>query len=618
MKQDDLSGQHLAGYQVIKPIGSGGMAKIYLARNKQKQPVALKVLLPHLQSQREFGERFLREANNSAKLKHPGIVTVRDYKKMKDGTTFFVMDWIDGGSLAEMIKKRGQPIHPKEAAQIISQVASALDYAHSQGIIHRDIKPSNILMSRQGQAILADFGVSKVAQATTLTRPGDQPGTPAYMAPEQAKGETVSPATDVYALGVVLYEMLAGRPPFQGDTSQVMAVLYQQVHQPPPPIRQFNPHISPAMEKVIDKALAKKVVERYQSAGELAQAVWGAVEGPISSGGQTLPANRWPLFVGVGVMIFILLSLLGGVGYYLTTPSPTTVAEVTPSPTVETHTPTPVPEDSGPAPLVPPTRLSENDDEPSQNGSETLTPDENESDSSNHPPVTLLAPADGATFEAGESILLQWRWRSLDEDERYHITMQSQTGQSREWYNTEDEFNIPDRLPPGTYRWLVTVEDREESGFQTEERSDSQTFTISAPPIVASPTSETPRQTPSTPAQPSLSAPQLTDPPDQYKRAFSEDITLKWRTSSGLTDEQCYVLIIQHQQGLDFSWLSQTSYTLSRHNNQNAWLADPQYGPNLKWQVVIAQKEEACQGKANPAGAELSPRSETRSFSWVK
>jgi len=266
----DLIGSMLGPYRILEQIGLGGMATVY----KAYQPgidrlVALKVLPEHYARDPLFVQRFQQEAHIIAKLEHRNIVPVYDFGE-QDGTTYLAMRYLQAGTVKDILAYGPLPL--TDAARIVADVAAGLDYAHGQRIIHRDVKPSNILVDKQGHAYLTDFGLAKVLEASIeLTGSGTLLGTPAYMAPEQTLGKPVTPQTDVYSLGVVLYEMAAGRPPYEADTP--MAVALMHVHQPLPRPRHVNPALSEAVELVILKALAKDSRDRYQSAGELARAL---------------------------------------------------------------------------------------------------------------------------------------------------------------------------------------------------------------------------------------------------------------------------------------------------------------------------------------------------------
>ncbi|HEX5506815.1 MAG TPA: protein kinase, partial [Thermomicrobiales bacterium] len=276
---DALVGRTIAGrYRLLSVLGRGGMATVYLAHQPSlERRVAVKVIAPALAGDPVFVERFRREAQTVARLRHPNILTVHDFGE--DGEILFlVAEYIEGGTLRALL--RG-PLAPAPALDLVAQVGAALDYAHARGIIHRDVKPGNVFLDG-GRAVLADFGIAKaVAEATgvALTQSGVGMGTPEYIAPEQALGRPLDGRADIYSLGVMLYEMLAGRPPFrlEGETDTPVALALRQVSAPPPPPRAFNPAIPPALEAVVLRALAKSPEDRYPTAAALVEAARAAV-----------------------------------------------------------------------------------------------------------------------------------------------------------------------------------------------------------------------------------------------------------------------------------------------------------------------------------------------------
>jgi serine/threonine protein kinase len=266
---DDWIGKQLGQYEIASEIGRGGMAVVYKAwQAALGRSVAIKVLPRHFAFDQEFVARFQREAMSAAQLNHPNIVTIHDVGQVED-THFIVMEYLEGQSLFDMLKASG-PMPLERVSHIVRQVASALDYAHQRGVVHRDIKPANIIVRPDGHATLTDFGIAKAVAGTSLTQTGTMVGTPQYMAPEQVQGATVDRRADVYALGIVCYEMLAGAPPFTGDTA---AVLYAQAHRSPPPLRQRLPGLPDHVEGALDRALTKDPAMRFASAGELADAL---------------------------------------------------------------------------------------------------------------------------------------------------------------------------------------------------------------------------------------------------------------------------------------------------------------------------------------------------------
>ena len=255
-------------YEVLRRIARGGMAEVFLARDLLlDRPVALKVLFREFAVDPSFVERFRREAQSAANLSHPNIVGVYDSGE-SSGTYFIVMEYIEGRSLAQIIRDDG-PLSPDRAADIATDVASALGFAHRNGVVHRDVKPGNVLISPSGQVKVTDFGIARaVSTQENLTQTGTVMGTATYFSPEQARGEPVDPRSDVYSLGIVLYEMLTGQPPFAGDSP--VAVAYKHVQETPVPPRQLDPSLPGSLEAVTLKALAKNPANRYASADDLA------------------------------------------------------------------------------------------------------------------------------------------------------------------------------------------------------------------------------------------------------------------------------------------------------------------------------------------------------------
>jgi predicted Ser/Thr protein kinase len=267
---DELIGKAFGPYTIVEKIGEGGMAVVYKGYQESlNRYVAVKVLRGELARDQQFIARFRREALASGRLNHPNILHVYD-AGVAHGVYYIVMDYARGGSLKELIV-RG-PLDPERAISITAQVADALDYAHRQGLVHRDVKPTNILLTSEGRPLLGDFGIAKVLHETSkLTRTGTSIGTPDYMAPEQIQGEEVDGRTDLYALGIVLYEMLTGRVPFLANTPA--ALLYKHVNEPPPPLRSLGVDAPGWLQAVLDKALAKRPQDRFQRGSRLAQAL---------------------------------------------------------------------------------------------------------------------------------------------------------------------------------------------------------------------------------------------------------------------------------------------------------------------------------------------------------
>ncbi len=285
-----LIGQHIGQYEIIALIGRGGMATVYQAHQESMgRDVAIKVIKPDLAETGDFVKRFQREVHTVASLSHPHILKVFDYGQHGD-LVYLVMELLKGGSLADQIRKG--PLIADQTLRILEQVGSALDHAHRVGIIHRDLKPQNVMLDSDGNAFLTDFGIAKILSETTvLTRTGAAMGTPAYMPPEQWQGIPLDARADIYALGIMLFEMLAGKLPFNADTPFHMMHLH--VSETPPSIRTLRSDLPPGIEAVIGKALAKNREDRFASAGELTSAFRAALSGqtPVPRPQPAAPAS---------------------------------------------------------------------------------------------------------------------------------------------------------------------------------------------------------------------------------------------------------------------------------------------------------------------------------------
>ncbi len=256
-------------YEIHKRIGRGGMADVFSARDLLlDRQIAVKVLFPEYATDPNFVERFRREAQAAANLSHPNIVNVYDWGKY-EGTYFITMEEVQGRTLAEILKTNKQ-LTAKQAAEISSEVAAALGFAHENGVAHRDIKPANILIGSNGQVKVADFGIARAMNSPTesnLTQVGSVMGTATYFSPEQAQGAQPDPRSDLYSLGIVMYEMVAGRPPFTGENP--VSIAYKQVHDAPQPLVQIVADVPRSFEAIVAKLLAKDPKLRYPSAGAL-------------------------------------------------------------------------------------------------------------------------------------------------------------------------------------------------------------------------------------------------------------------------------------------------------------------------------------------------------------
>lgn len=273
-------GKTIGKVRIDKYLAHGGMAEVYLGTHLTlERPVAVKVLHAYIEENPDLMARFQREAKVVAGLRHPNIVQVYDFDAL-DGHPYIVMEYLKGPPLAQYLRNlhdRNERIPTHQVARLLKTLTAALDYAHEQGIVHRDIKPGNILLHGKAdeipldqpltsdvEAVLTDFGLVRLTNSASQTNSGMISGTPSYMSPEQARGDPTDHRTDIYSLGIVLYEMLAGRVPFEAEST--LSVIYMQINQPPPPIQ----GISPKVQAVMDKALKKNPEERYQSSREMA------------------------------------------------------------------------------------------------------------------------------------------------------------------------------------------------------------------------------------------------------------------------------------------------------------------------------------------------------------
>jgi serine/threonine-protein kinase len=325
--------QTIGKYRITDLLGQGAMGVVYRALDPQlNRYVAIKLMGQSVASDSQLRERFLREAQAAGSLQHPNIITIFDFGEV-DSHLFIAMEYIDGADLSEIMDRR-DPLPLPGKLDIIIDVLHALDYAHTKRVIHRDIKPANIRVGMDGRAKLMDFGIARI-DASDLTQTGMLIGTPNYMAPEQVTNAPLSPATDIFSLGVVLYEFLTYRRTFPGDT--LHAVLYKVVSEQPPPLRDVMAGLPPALQPIVDKALAKDPAARYQTANEMAQAL-SAVRTAMSAGGPvTIASRRTPLaaaaepprrralLIGGGLAAVALVSAIGyGLATRRSAPDPVT------------------------------------------------------------------------------------------------------------------------------------------------------------------------------------------------------------------------------------------------------------------------------------------------------
>ncbi len=273
--KDELIGKTLGQYEILEEIGRGGMATVYRAKQQSmNRTVAVKVLPRHLLHDPSFYERFEREVDVIAHLEHPHILPIYDYGQ-SEGIPYIAMRFLGGGSMESMVRRGPPKLETIETP--LNQIAQALDYAHLQGIIHRDLKPGNIMLDESGNAYLSDFGIARVL-GSDLT--GSMIiGTPAYMSPEQANGLPIDGRSDIYSLGIVLFELITGSEPYSAETP--MAVLLKHINEPVPPISDYRDDVPPAVEAVIEKATAKDPDYRFSSAGDMANAFERALRGEM-------------------------------------------------------------------------------------------------------------------------------------------------------------------------------------------------------------------------------------------------------------------------------------------------------------------------------------------------
>ncbi|MDP3012750.1 MAG: Stk1 family PASTA domain-containing Ser/Thr kinase [Candidatus Subteraquimicrobiales bacterium] len=308
-------------YKVISKIGKGGMADVYKAEDAVlNRTVAVKVLHSQFAQEENFVARFRREAQAAAGLNHPNIVNIYDWGSEED-TYYIVMEYLAGRNLKEIIQERG-PLPVEVAIDIASRVLSALHYAHKHEIIHRDIKPHNIIITADGDIKVTDFGIARAISATT-TQTGSILGTAQYISPEQAKGELATVSSDVYSLGAVLYEMLVGRPPFEGDSP--VSIALKQVHEAPMAPRAINPEIPETLERIVLKGLAKHPSDRYETAEEMQKDLFRFEKGlPVKSEAPLFeetaviypatkkPSKKKPLpWIPLGLALLLLVLIAG-------------------------------------------------------------------------------------------------------------------------------------------------------------------------------------------------------------------------------------------------------------------------------------------------------------------
>lgn len=278
-------------YELVEFVGKGGMALVYRAIDRRTgHSVAVKILRPEYNQDAEFSSRFEREATTASKMSHHNIVNLLDVGQDGD-IRYLIMEYVNGQTLKDVIRQKGA-LPPMVAAQIGIRILSALQHAHNNGIIHRDIKPQNILMDAEGHIKVSDFGIARVAGANTISTDDSVMGSVHYFSPEQAKNESVTFSSDLYSVGVCLYEMMTGQPPFDGETP--VAVALQHINNKPRPMSELNPDVPPAIERVVQKAMEKRPEMRYQNALEMAQDLQRAMQEPAGERTDMEPQTSKP------------------------------------------------------------------------------------------------------------------------------------------------------------------------------------------------------------------------------------------------------------------------------------------------------------------------------------
>jgi eukaryotic-like serine/threonine-protein kinase len=296
-------------YRLVRPLGHGGMATVYLGHDSElDRPVAVKLLAENLAGDVAFRERFVREARLAARLSHLNVVSVYDAGEEADGRPYIVMEHVDGETLADLLHERGR-LPADEAVGLALQACRGLEHAHAAGLVHRDVKPQNLLLRTDGTLKIADFGIARAAESTGLTQAGTILGTAAYLSPEQALGEEVTSAADVYSLGAVLYELLAGRPPHEFDSLADLAA--KQTAGAITPLSELTPEVPRRVEDAVMRSLARNPDYRPSSAAELARELAPEGNEPPTVALPSRRADRRTLWIALTGVVTLAAVLLG-------------------------------------------------------------------------------------------------------------------------------------------------------------------------------------------------------------------------------------------------------------------------------------------------------------------
>ncbi|MBI4719792.1 MAG: serine/threonine protein kinase [Chitinivibrionia bacterium] len=303
-----MIGKTISHYKIIERLGEGGMGVVYKAQDiKLDRYVALKFLPPHLTGNEDAKKRFIQEAKAASALDHPNICSIYEIGETPDDQLFIAMAYYGGATLRSRLVSG--PLGTNESVEVVKQMAAGLGKAHENRIIHRDVKPGNVMITQDGQAKILDFGVAKLAGGTKVTRTGSTVGTVAYMSPEQARGEDVDARSDVFSTGVVLYELLTGQLPFQGDHEA--AVLYEILNVEPPPMERINPNVPDSLQRIVDKALEKNRNKRYAGMSELLQDLTAAGSTPAQLPASNRRRLRFRSRIMLAAAVAVVIILFG-------------------------------------------------------------------------------------------------------------------------------------------------------------------------------------------------------------------------------------------------------------------------------------------------------------------